>query len=100
MTIVAFSSGGPETGTILAPRMAKYCGSAPCAAPCGAPARRAKSATKNASAKRHRRARTERMQAPFGEKIGTTIPNRLLKKTHEASQKLRKSQGAAEKRSQ
>src|SRR5215470_10456198 len=30
-TTVAASIGGPETGTIFAPRIAKYCGSPPCA---------------------------------------------------------------------
>src|SRR5256885_4909075 len=35
-TIIASSSTGPDTGTIFAARMAKYCGSTPCAAAAGA----------------------------------------------------------------
>src|SRR5712691_5645037 len=35
---VTFSRRGPETGTTVAPRMAKYCGSPPCAAIRGASA--------------------------------------------------------------
>src|ERR1700686_2055954 len=38
MMTVAFSTRGPETGTTVTPRMAKYCGSPPCAASCGAEA--------------------------------------------------------------
>src|ERR1700719_4014085 len=34
---VAFSTRGPETGTTVAPRIAKYWGSPPCAAPRAAP---------------------------------------------------------------
>src|SRR5215475_9292441 len=33
-TTVASSIGGPETGTTFAPRIAKYCGSPPCAEAC------------------------------------------------------------------
>src|ERR1700731_3549561 len=36
MMTVAFSKRGPETGTTVTPRMAKYCGSPPCAAMRGA----------------------------------------------------------------
>src|SRR5712664_1038996 len=32
MMTVVFSKRGPETGTTVTPRMAKYCGSPPCAA--------------------------------------------------------------------
>src|SRR5882762_9637950 len=61
MTMVAFSTGGPETGMTLAPRMAKYCGSPPCARRDGAAQKRAKSAvTQTADA--HLRIRFERMQ--------------------------------------
>src|ERR1700730_7755620 len=38
MITVPFSSRGPETGTTVTPRMAKYCGSPPCAAIRGAKA--------------------------------------------------------------
>src|SRR5271154_2432325 len=78
ITMVAFSTGGPETGTILAPRMAKYCGSPPCARIWGAAARSAKRVTANASANTHRRARTERMQAPFWDTFRTRTPDGMF----------------------
>jgi hypothetical protein len=37
MMTVAFSRRGPETGTTVAPRIAKYCGSPPCPAARGDP---------------------------------------------------------------
>src|SRR6266852_3203540 len=40
MTTVAFSRRGPETGMTVAPRMAKYFGSPPCAASRGAATKR------------------------------------------------------------
>src|SRR5713226_6457380 len=46
MTTVAFSMRGPETGTTVAPRMAKYCGSPPCAASLGAPVKTTNAAVK------------------------------------------------------
>src|SRR6267154_1148782 len=47
---VAFSKRGPETGTTVAPRMAKYCGSPPCAAQRVAPNKDAPAATLTPSA--------------------------------------------------
>src|SRR5580700_495471 len=93
ITTVAFSRGGPDTGTILAPRIAKYCGSPPCASIWGAAARSARRVTANASAERHRRTRTDRIEAPLWETFRTTGPRPSFFQTHEASQKLQKSQG-------
>src|SRR6266705_5451844 len=61
ITMVAFSTGGPETGTTLAPRMAKYCGSPPCAYRAGAAQKRANRAVKQ-TAKAHLRIGLDRMQ--------------------------------------
>src|SRR6266404_5720348 len=60
-TMVAFSKGGPDTGTTLAPRMAKYCGSPPCARRGGAIQRTAKRAAKQ-TADTHLRTTLECMQ--------------------------------------
>src|SRR5712691_779440 len=73
MTMVAFSTGGPETRTTLAPRMAKYCGSPPCAQRDGAAQKRAKSAVTE-TADTHLRIRLERMQDSSRRRRKETVP--------------------------
>src|SRR5882724_5661251 len=72
-TMVAFSMGGPATGTTLAPRMAKYCGSPPCASRDGA-AQKSRGSTVRHTADAHLRIRLERMQDSSRESVGRTRP--------------------------
>src|SRR5438128_11443962 len=65
-TTVASSTGGPETGTTRAPRMAKYCGSPPCAKQEGVATRSEALAINPMSEEKPMRSHTERMQTPFG----------------------------------
>src|SRR5882762_3820619 len=70
-TTVAFSMGGPATGTTLAPRTAKYCGSPPCASRDGA-AQKSRGSTVRHTADAHLRIRLERMQDSSRESVGRT----------------------------
>src|SRR6266436_5280563 len=95
MTTVALSIGGPETGTTLAPRIAKYSGSPPCAQICGAAASRTSSVAPSASTNEDLRVKTDIVQAPFWEMKEDTIPRPSKKQTHEANGKFQESQEPA-----
>src|SRR5882762_502754 len=73
-TTVAFSIGGPATGTTLAPRMAKYCGSPPCANRDGAAQKNRSSAVRH-TADAHLRIRLEHMQDSSRESVGGRTPS-------------------------
>src|SRR5438034_5700956 len=62
-TIVAPSIGGPDTVTTFAPRMAKYCGSPPCACTPGGWRKRNPTAAKP-SVSAHRWSSSKRMRIP------------------------------------
>src|SRR6266436_5670688 len=70
-TTVAFSRGGPETGTTFAPRIAEYGGSPPCANKGGGAQKSRKSAVTQI-ADTHLRIRLERMQDSSRESVGRT----------------------------
>src|SRR5690242_13855808 len=90
-TMVASSMGGAETGTTFAPRMAKYCGSPPCANAGGLVARR-KIPANTASTHKPMRSRVERMpKLLMGRRKVTDGPS--FKWTDEATGKFQVSQG-------
>src|SRR6266850_1216184 len=99
-TTVAFSMGGPATGTTLAPRMAKYCGSPPCASRDGA-AQKSRGSTVRHTADAHLRIRLERMQDSSRESVGRTpSPGKRKSQTDEASGKFRQSQASKTQKKQ
>src|SRR5215470_15204480 len=90
-TTVASSSGGAETGTTLAPRMAKYCGSPPWAN-AGEPAAGRKTPGSSASAHKLMRSRVVRMpKLLMGTRRATDRPS--VEWTDEANGKFQASQG-------
>src|SRR5215813_10264616 len=90
-TTVASSSGAAETGTTLAPRMAKYCGSPPCAR-AGEAATERKIAASTASAHKPMQSRVVRMpKLLVGTRSATDRPS--VEWTDEATGKFQASQG-------
>src|SRR5256884_6622527 len=91
-TIVAPSIGGPDTVTTFAPRMAKYCGSPPCACTPGGWRKRNPTAAKP-SVSAHRWSSSKRMRIPQlqdfeGETDLSNRRMRLLRSFHRVKNKL------------
>src|SRR5579859_7157442 len=91
-TTVASSMGGPETGTTFTPRIAKYCGSPPCALAEEALARIIAAMNAADSTEKPMRLNKERMSNSFWKNNEETADRPSAVRTDEATEKFPASQ--------
>jgi hypothetical protein len=94
-TTVAPSMGGPDTGTTRAPRIAKYCGSPPCAHAKPAANSSNETVIVTMSAEKPMRSNNERMLTPY-EQERKIHPLRAVEWTDEATVKFHVRQAGRE----